>query len=255
MECDEQLDDCIIEYVGGDSFDGYSFDYTFVEGLEEGTTGDELWDALSTPGLLEISVTIENDYSACEIAVDTGSGTGYESCTMCSPVNCENSFNGYNGVMYDCTNLENGKASTSECESLEPIFYPFGTTEDDDKITFPPGECPEDIIIKRQTGYTEFPVYQIVEIVSQDIETVTVKLNQAWTTAAGEISAPIDHIYASFHETMFDSHCYETESVDEGYFDTYTITCNVMSPKVRIASTQELYLFFLKINRSFEVQH
>ena len=134
MECDEQLDDCIIEYVGGDSFDGYSFDYTFVEGLEEGTTGDELWDALSTPGLLEISVTIENDYSACEIAVDKGSGTGYESCTMCSPVNCENSFNGYNGVMYDCTNLENGTASTSDCESLEPIFYPFvldGTSTSD----------------------------------------------------------------------------------------------------------------------------
>merc|ERR1712154_308668 len=30
-----------------------------------------------------------------------------------------------NSIKYDCTNLENGRSSLDQCESLNPFLYPF----------------------------------------------------------------------------------------------------------------------------------
>merc|ERR1711957_725015 len=62
------------------------------------------------------TVTI-NDDSACSI--DLGNN---ETCNACSDVNCGG--NATTAISFDCTNVPNGRASTS-CEPLEKIFYPL----------------------------------------------------------------------------------------------------------------------------------
>merc|ERR1711904_470965 len=59
----------------------------------------------------------------------------------------------------------------------EPPIVVNGEDDDDDFIFVP--DCPEDVKVVKQVGVTEFPdPTEAVKIVSQDLSTVTVKLNQ-----------------------------------------------------------------------------
>jgi len=105
----------------------------------------------------------------------------------------------------------------------EPPIITLG--DDDDDSLEPPGpECPEDILVLSQTGFTDFPMNDAVQIVSQDAATVTVDVNQAW-------GDKVDHVYLYYRETMFNHHCFNHSNVEEGFFDQITITCNIFSPK------------------------
>merc|ERR1711907_724553 len=73
-------------------------------------------------------------------------------------------------------------------------------------------------------GFTDFPMNDAVQIVSQDAATVTVDVNQAW-------GDKVDHVYLYYRETMFNHHCFNHSNVEEGFFDQITITCNIFSPK------------------------
>ena len=86
--------------------------------------------------------------------------------------------------------------------------------------------CPEDIVLLRKMGSTDFPVNEAVKIVRQETETVTVELNQAWTSTTA-----IDQIYISYKDTIFDRHCFEQNNVENGVYDSVTIMCNILSPK------------------------
>jgi len=89
-----------------------------------------------------------------------------------------------------------------------------------------PSICPGDVKLIRQQGITRFPEDAAVKIISQDISTVTVKLEQAWTS-----SAIIDSIYYEYKTDLFDSKCYEEVGVDRGVtYATITIQCTVLTP-------------------------
>jgi len=126
--------------------------------------------------------------------------------------------------------IDEGECLTAPpAPTLAPIFEET-FTEPPLTETEPPTEpkvnCPEDILLKKKIGVTDYPVNKAVKIVSQDKSTVTVELNQAWVA-----DASIDSIFAYYRETLFDQRCYETKPVKPGLFDTITIYCNVFQPK------------------------
>ena len=117
VACDDPTDpnNCTTLYLGG-----YSWKYEFVQGLEDGT---DIYDldpdnvaAKAKTGLV-VTVTIDDVDSACSI--DVGNN---ETCNACSDANCGG--NATTAISFDCTNVPNGRASTS-CEPLEKILYPF----------------------------------------------------------------------------------------------------------------------------------
>jgi len=139
-----------------------------------------------------------------------------EECESCSAPSID--YVGYY-LTLPCVSMCEGSGIVQQAT---PTVVPSITTV----ITDDPVACPEDVTLIRKIGSTEFPVDKAVKIISQDTKTVTVELNQAWTA-----SSTIGQIYASFKDNPFDRHCFETDNVEEGLYDTVTITCNFLSPK------------------------
>jgi hypothetical protein len=121
VACNDPTDpnNCTTLYLGG-----YSWKYEFVQGLENGTDIYNLDPdnvaAKAKTGLV-VTVTIDDD-SACSI--DVGNN---KTCNACSDANCGG--NATTAISFDCTNVPNGRASTS-CEPLEKIFYPLIMLDD-----------------------------------------------------------------------------------------------------------------------------
>jgi hypothetical protein len=128
-------------------------------------------------------------------------------------------------------------ASPTKNPTMDPTMNPTmeptaklveNAAEDDDDIFVPP-ICPDDVKLIKQVGITAFPEFKktpAVKIISQDKETVTVKLQQTWME-----STMIDSIYYEYKENVFDLKCYEVADVDlNTTYDTITIQCNVMNP-------------------------
>ena len=141
----------------------------------------------------------------------------FEECESCAAP--DNNYVGYY-MLLSCEEI---------CE--EDAITDPPTESIDEAPEYPPPPCPEDISLKHKVGDTEFPVDKAVQIVSQDTSTVTVKLNQAWTTGTAT-TTNIDHIYAAYKTSLFDQHCYESNNVQAGttFEEEVTITCNIMSP-------------------------
>ena len=106
---------------------GYSWTYSFIEGFEEGTdlTEEDAEEVAAAETGLEVTVTMEDDLSTCEITV------GNETCAACSAAECT----GFN-VTYDCLNVDMGSMSM-DCVPVEPIFYPLETGMDGGNMTMP----------------------------------------------------------------------------------------------------------------------
>jgi hypothetical protein len=136
------------------------------------------------------------------------------------------------------------KAALKGCDQCDPVPDESPTVaplRTDDPTSFieeadtePPLEppevnCPEDILLLRKIGVTDYPTNEAVKIVSQDKGTVKVELNQAWAA-----DGTIDSIFAYYRETVFDKPCYETAEVEAGDFETIEIYCNVFSPKAQL---------------------
>merc|ERR1712194_933798 len=102
----------------------------------------------------------------------------------------------------------------------EPPIVTNGADDDTTDDTFLLPFCPDDITLVVTNGVTEWPTTEnkpVVEIIRQETSTVTVGLNQAWTSGQQSIDA------------IF--YCYEEEDVaSNAMFDTITIQCNVLSP-------------------------
>jgi len=170
--------------------------------IEYGTTDN--YTASCTHGYADISVYL---YVGNVVNFDV------EECESCSAPS--NDYVGYYLTLPCAPMCEIGQDATTVAPSITPII-----SDDDDPVS-----CPEDVTLIRTIGSTEFPVDKAVKIINQDTNTVTVELNQAWTS-----SSTIDQIYTSFKDSPFDRQCLETNNVDEGLYDTVTITCNFMSP-------------------------
>jgi len=170
--------------------------------IEYGTTAN--YTAQCTHGYADISVYL---YVGNVVDFDV------EECESCSAPS--NDYVGYYLTLPCASMCEIVQDATTVAPSITPII------SNDDPVS-----CPEDVTLIRKVGSTEFPVDNAVKIISQDTKTVTVELKQAWTT-----SSSIDQIYTSFKDSPYDRHCFETNNVDEGLYDTVTITCNFFSPK------------------------
>mmetsp|Transcript_54625 Transcript_54625/g.61988 ORF Transcript_54625/g.61988 Transcript_54625/m.61988 type:complete len:450 (-) Transcript_54625:213-1562(-) len=170
--------------------------------IEYGTTDN--YTAACTHGYADISVYL---YVGNVVNFDV------EECESCSAPSTD--YVGYYLTLPCAPMCEIGQDATTVAPSITPII-----SDDDDPVS-----CPEDVTLIRTIGSTEFPVDKAVKIINQDTNTVTVELNQAWTS-----SSTIDQIYTSFKDSPFDRQCLETNNVDEGLYDTVTITCNFMSP-------------------------
>jgi len=116
---------CTDGYMGG-----YSFTWTFVEGLENGTdTYDIPFDVFEEEYAtgLKVSVKVDDDNNCLGVTVGNDTCT---SCTVCEEKNI--SYSSYTDlfvVSADCTNLENGRVV--ECGLMKPFFYPFELATDD----------------------------------------------------------------------------------------------------------------------------
>ena len=103
--------------------------------------------------------------------------------------------------------------------------------------------CQGDVQLLKTIGTAEYPS-NAVEINAQTIsatsDTVSVNLKQQWT------NAPIDHIFASYRTSVFDQHCYESTDVRHGEsFETITIACDYLEPRVRQYNNGTKYLTIL----------
>jgi len=68
----------------------------------------------------------------------------------------------------------------------------------------------------------------IVEIVSQDTSTVTVRLNQEWTTSSDSETLAI---FYEYKEDIWTNKCHVADGVrGSSKVDEFTVTCNVLSP-------------------------
>ncbi|VEU35157.1 unnamed protein product [Pseudo-nitzschia multistriata] len=94
--------------------------------------------------------------------------------------------------------------------------------------------CFDDMRLLNQDGGTFFNEFRrSIQIVHQDVSTVTVDLEQHWSTSFFvDEGAAIDSIFYSFKEGLFSQKCYEEPNVRNNgmAFDTITISCNLLTP-------------------------
>jgi hypothetical protein len=103
-------DTCTTELLGG-----WTWEYNFIEGIEEGTDLLELDpDEVDAAEIgLTVFVSLDDDLTTCSVSINN------ETCADCSTADC-----GENEFTYDCTNVDMGGLSAA-CEPVEPIFYPL----------------------------------------------------------------------------------------------------------------------------------
>jgi len=86
--------------------------------------------------------------------------------------------------------------------------------------------------LKNSKGSTPFPsdTTSAVQILSQDTNTVTVQLIQAFNIQSPDSN--IDRIYYQYKDSLYSRQCYEQTNVDSRkvYAEEVTIQCNIMTP-------------------------
>jgi len=91
----------------------------------------------------------------------------------------------------------------------------------------PPQPCPEDVNVIHQVGVTEIDAGSAIQILSQDITSVTVRLYQTWTPA----SQDADYIFYNYRYDAYSDKCYKAEDVDgNSSYQDITIQCYQLKP-------------------------
>jgi len=84
--------------------------------------------------------------------------------------------------------------------------------------------------ISAEDGQEDNKNRPVVEILEQDVSTVTVRLNQEWTTSSRGDESSLA-IFYEYKESNFTNKCHTANDVTgNSLFDTITITCNDFSP-------------------------
>ena len=111
-------------------------------------------------------------------------------------------------------------ASPTDGTTTEPPIVVLGGDDDDDRFLPPigPEDCPDDILLIKHDGVTTFPT-DAVRIISQDTTTVTVALQQSFTTSS------IDYMFYQYNVNVFDNKCYEEDNIEGGDYIEITIEC------------------------------
>jgi len=103
----------------------------------------------------------------------------------------------------------------------------FGDDDGTDDIFFPPigpEECPDDILLVKHIGVTEYSE-DIIRIISQDTSSVTVEVRQTFTDA----NSTIDNLYYQYQQNHFNNKCFEEQDLNGEDYMEITIQCTVHS--------------------------
>ena len=105
--------------------------------------------------------------------------------------------------------------SPSLSPTLSPSISPTLSPTDDPTAspTLPPPSCPEDVQLIHMNGVTEVDLGQAVRIIDQSSDSVTIRLNQAWTSSASDT---VSHIFYQWEESVWESDCEEVTDVPGG---------------------------------------
>lgn len=89
--------------------------------------------------------------------------------------------------------------------------------------------CAEDLKLLQTNGITEIELDSAIQIVKQDTNSVTVRLQQSWTSSAED---KLDHIFYQYEEGLFKSDCKEETDVPGGeVYSPEDITIQCMHDK------------------------
>merc|ERR1712019_49204 len=121
---------------------------------------------------------------------------------------------------------KNPTAAPTKNPTAKPTNSPTVSPTKDPTAAPTKNPCPDDLELFGHEGKMDIDLDRVVKIVSQDTSTVKVSLTQGWDQL-GDDNTPIDHIFYSYKEDLFNEKCYEETSVMEGtLFDTVTIQCH-----------------------------
>ena len=116
INCPEDFTDeseCEGGYMGG-----WTWDFHFVEGLDEGSPTEALSEEERAEHFIgpEVFITLDDDQSTCSVSL---LGAPCSSCVVCNFAESQ--------ISADCTNLPFG--GIVECETPGPMFYPLDDTD------------------------------------------------------------------------------------------------------------------------------
>jgi len=87
--------------------------------------------------------------------------------------------------------------------------------------SLPPPPCPEDVVLLKTIGITPIELNQAVRVLSQDTESVTIRLYNAWTSSTDTVQS-IFYQYKSGYNVK----CYEKDNIIGGAtYEDVTIQC------------------------------
>jgi len=87
--------------------------------------------------------------------------------------------------------------------------------------SLPPPPCPEDVVLLKTIGITPIELNQAVRVLSQDTESVTIRLYNAWTSSTDTVQS-IFYQYKSGYNVK----CYEKDDIIGGAtYEDVTIQC------------------------------
>ncbi|OEU09724.1 hypothetical protein FRACYDRAFT_247980 [Fragilariopsis cylindrus CCMP1102] len=165
-----------------------------------------------------------------------GSCTGKNSCKCASKVFAAGSCTTEDSCIEECdgTVQEDTPAEAAIfcpsrfTETVAPTLSPVAPTLSPVAPTMSPtintpSACPADVTIFHTDGITTVDPLQAVQILNQDTQNVTVRLNNAWTNT----EEAIDKIFYTYKHNAFSQKCHDaTDTLGSVNYDDITIHCH-----------------------------
>merc|ERR1711865_550889 len=105
--------------------------------------------------------------------------------------------------------------AATDSPTVSPTAAPTG------QPSLPPPPCPEDAVLLKTIGITPIELNQAVRVLSQDTESVTIRLYNAWTSSTDTVQS-IFYQYKSGYNVK----CYEKDDIIGGAtYEDVTIQC------------------------------
>ena len=188
------------EFVEVGSFDtNLHFDDPYINNLG-GVRGDEV---------AEGAFTVYPFFPSGLVVISTSSNSGSETGWFVQ--GCEKAFGLF--VVKPTTIVPTVKPTDSPTISpTEDSDLTKQVAEDEDK-NYLPTQCPDDLTLAHIEGVTMLPeLGDAVKILSQDTSTVTVRLQNAWTSGDDTVS----NIFYNYRSSLFAETCAEKQDVRAG---------------------------------------
>lgn len=130
--------------------------------------------------------------------------------------------------------LSPSDSPTASPTTSEPTSSPSSSPTTGPDFSPPLPYCAEDLKLLQTNGITEIELDSAIQIVKQDTNSVTVRLQQSWTPSAED---KLDHIFYQYEEGLWKSDCKEKTDVPGGEVyspEDITIQCMHNKPIARM---------------------